>query len=997
MSKSVVIVIGVLLSVVAVIAGIFLLLPKGNNPTPVPNKYQVTIQSGSSEYGVVDITSVADVVEGTAVVVDGNKVTINGTTITATPTEGNAQYDYRFTGWTKTPTITKDTTIVANFERNVKTYTVSLQTNSVDSEYGADGYFDELSVVVPYGTVVTSSGDTVNFTYNSQVIESLRAIGNESCFGVSSISIESQTITGPSSVTANFVVKSDDDYDWLAFSIDALAVSAKLKAGQSPSVANIPRLVKIDSTVYTSKVIEENAFKDLTSLTTLIVPTSVESIMANAFSGCSNLVNVTLNNGLKSIGSSAFFGTKISAITIPSSVTSLGVSVFEECSNLVNVTFVNGSQIAEISDRLFYKCRYLRPFSIPATVTSLGDSAFSHCTYYLTSVVVPKAVTEIGSYCFEFASNLSSVLFEQDSNLAVIGTRAFAGLSRLESISIPSGVTAFNTETFAGCESLQSFTFAEGITTIPIRFFKDCRALQSVAMSSTITTINEGAFRGCTSLISFDIPAGVTILGSSDASKDSPFDGCSNLATVTFKQGSLLTTLNESVFKGVTYVRNIIFENESHLSTIPSRAFAGCTNLEVLDLSKTLISAVPEQMCYSSVTNKNCPNLSTVLLPNGVTSIGAYAFTSSGLTTISLPQNLESIGSYAFWSSRLTTIGFAENGSLETLGDCCFAATQIVSVEIPASVRTMSGCFYSCQYLQNVTFEAGSQIETIGDVNTGGALFRDCVRLQTVEFPVGCTIIPYEACSGCYNLRHVTIPEGYTTISSLAFSNCRSLLKVTLPSTIANIYGNDAFRNCYRLVEVVNKSSLSITAGSSSNGYVGYWAKQVINNEESSKLTTLGDFVYYVNGLDCVLIDFIGSSTTPTISEECTEINQYAFYSRGITGLEIPNGVTKIGKCAFTYCSSLTSITIPSSVATIETLNDEMQQTFYGCWYLTTVIIKSQAIYSGATSLTAYGLLLNYATTVKVLDSITGTNLYLNNPSNYSMVVEGDYRVYTKV
>lgn len=1011
------------------VAGVLWILSM-QQPAVVVNKYNITITSSNTEYGSIDVSSIEDVEENTQIVVSGNTVTVNGTTITATPEVQTAEYNYVFSGWTCPQTVTKDTNIVANFSRDVRTYTVAFETNSVDSAYGADGTFDALSVVVPYGTTVATEGNRINFTYGGQVLESVTATGNESCFKVRDFTLGATTITGTATMTANFVVKSDSDYDYLSFTTDATNVSVKLKYGQTVTVVDVPRLVKIDNIVYTSKSIKENGFKDLTTVTKLVLPSSVDTIGENAFSGCTGLTTFDFVSGITTVGAYAFKDTRISSITIPNTITSLGSNCFENCLYLRDVTFESGCQLTQISDNLFKGCTSLWSMDLPTGITSIGEYAFAgagsnvnfetviipegvitigHGAFskvgikhpYIQTITIPKSVTTIEDFCFYGCDRLTTVTFADNSELQVIDGYAFDGCSSLSSINIPNTITTFYAGTFEGCSSLQSFTFVNGVTTIPVYFFKGCTSLTEVIMPTTLSTISYGAFRGCTGLTSFDIPASITTLGDSDSLKDSPFYGCSNLETVTFKQSSALTRLYGSVFKGLTGIHNIIFESGSQLATIDQYAFAGCTGLEVLDLRNTFVTEIPTRMCTSYDNSKNCPNLTTIYFPSGLQTIGGYAFLSTSLSSITFPQTLTSIGSYAFWGSAITSINFAAGGQLETLNEGCFAGTQIESIEIPSSVKYMYGCFYQCLKLQNVTYEAGSQLLSIGDQSARGALFRDCVKLTSIAFPqASCTIIPDEACDGCYNLREVIIPEGYQIISSRAFANCRSLTQIILPSTISSIYSNDsvssAFAFCYRLVEVVNKSSLAITAGATANGYVAYWAKQVISDEANTKLSTIDDFIYY-SDLKYILIDYIGISKTPTIMANCGEINQYAFYGRGVERIVIPDLVTKIGYGAFTNCFSLESITIGSGVTQILSSTVEMQETFYGCWYLTTVIINSQTIYSGATNTSAYGLLLDRATTIMVLSTLTDGNSYLDNTSIFTMEIVGDYKVYTKI
>ena len=122
--------------------------------------------------------------------------------------------------------------------------------------------------------------------------------------------------------------------------------------------------------------------------------------------------------------------------------------------------------------------------------------------------------------------------------------------------------------------------------------------------------------------------------------------------------------------------------------------------------------------------------------------------------------------------------------------------------------------------------------------------------------------------------------------------------------------GNSAFYGCYRLTEVYNKSTLTITAGSSSYGYVANYAKNVYTNEGGSKLTTdENGYVIYTDGDEKILVACHGTETELVLPSYITGIHQYAFYGRtGLTSVTIGNSVTSIGIFAFSGCSGLTSI-----------------------------------------------------------------------------------------
>ena len=185
---------------------------------------------------------------------------------------------------------------------------------------------------------------------------------------------------------------------------------------------------------------------------------------------------------------------------------------------------------------------------------------------------------------------------------------------------------------------------------------------------------------------------------------------------------------------------------------------------------------------------------------------------------------------------------------------------------------------------------------------------------------------------------------------------------MTIGNSVTSI-GSDAFKNCYRLVEVYNKSTLSITAGSSDNGYVAYYAKNVYTTEGGSKLTTdENGYVIYTDGDEKILVAYRGTNTELVLPSDITEINQYAFYGcSGLTSITISNSVTSIGSSAFENCSGLTSVTIPDSVTSIG------DDAFCYCTGLTSVNIGNSVTSIGSDAF--YGC--RGLTSITIPDSVT--------------------------
>ncbi|MBQ4136450.1 MAG: leucine-rich repeat domain-containing protein, partial [Clostridia bacterium] len=143
-----------------------------------------------------------------------------------------------------------------------------------------------------------------------------------------------------------------------------------------------------------------------------------------------------------------------------------------------------------------------------------------------------------------------------------------------------------------------------------------------------------------------------------------------------------------------------------------------------------------------------------------------------------------------------------------------------------------------------------------------------------------------------------------------------------------------AFSGCYKLVEVINKSSLTFTKGSTSNGCVARCALEVHDGE--SKIVNKNGYLFYTVDGVIYLVNYVGNDTELTLPEnyngENYEIYKYLFYDNDkITKVTIPDSVTSIGERAFCKCSDLTSVTIGNGVTSIGYF------AFYNCISLTSI------------------------------------------------------------
>ncbi|MCG7845260.1 MAG: leucine-rich repeat protein [Methanomassiliicoccales archaeon] len=298
--------------------------------------------------------------------------------------------------------------------------------------------------------------------------------------------------------------------------------------------------------------------------------------------------------------------------------------------------------------------------------------------------------------------------------------------------------------------------------------------------------------------------------------------------------------------------------------------------------------------------------ITSVTIPDGVTEIGVKAFQKCiGITSVNIPDSVESIGYEAFCSCvELASIALPE--SLTVIANHTFyTCSTLSSVTIPDNITTIQDyAFAYCRKLTSVTVP--DQVTSIGNYS-----FFYCDKLVSITLPDSLNTIGGFAFHTCSSLVSVTIPENVTVINMFTFYSCTSLTSVIMPDNLTTI-GTSAFSTCTSLSSVTIPGNVT-TIGSQVFGFCGSLTSLTI----PSSVTSIGVMVFYqcfnLTSIDVDASNLNYASVGGVLyNKALTYLIQYPLAIAG--PFIIPSSVTTIGYQAFHYCTSLTSVTIPSSV-----------------------------------------------------------------------------------
>lgn len=476
-------------------------------------------------------------------------------------------------------------------------------------------------------------------------------------------------------------------------------------------------LVLPDSVNGETYTISRYIFEGNTDIVSLTIPVGIK-IERYAFDGCTSIKYLTAESGNVSyvpkdsltdivilgevITMNSLFGVKnLSSITIPSSVKSIETG-FNSALSEESVVYYLGT----LEDWCKIEFRYYdsNPMNRTANVYIDGE--------IITNLVIPESITEIKDYAFYNSKTLTSVIIS--NNVLTIGEQAFCECDALTGVTIGESVVNIGTSAFKYCPAITEINFnatavqdlgdhsetfgnagkqtaginvtiGKNVTRIPASLFYVPSYYNTSSANIVSVTFEDGsvcqsigntAFSRCESLTSVILPNGLTSIG------DYAFYECKEITGITIPK--TVTSIGEEAFYYCNKIEN---------ANIPTNAISFISK----NVLKTVVinggTEIPDKAFY------NCSSLTSIELPDSITSIGEYAFYYCKITSIEIPSAVTSIGKYAFgYCSKLTSVTFANTNGwyiTETKGATNGTAVDVTDAVANATMlKTYTSDYY---------------------------------------------------------------------------------------------------------------------------------------------------------------------------------------------------------------------------------------------------------------------------------------------------------------
>ena len=636
----------------------------------------------------------------------------------------------------------------------------------------------------------------------------------------------------------------------------------------------------------------------------------------------SSINNIVISTGITHIGDYAFsYLPNLTKVTFSSTITSIGNYAFEDCKSLATVKFPEG--LTSIGSCAFYDCDALTEITIPKSVTSFGGgSSFAWCSGLKKVTLLTDAPLSYNT--FAYCDKLERVDASEGVRFSKSG--AFDYCKSLKNITISSKQMVINSNTFAGCAALEYVIFLgnnsgySDLSKIETYAFSGCDALKKIYYTgskqgwNSITKESKGNEKFLSATVVYRGTLFFNI-GSSDSG---------TMKSLSAKVGSSVTfpengfTKEGGIFEGWLYENKIYKPGDSivmpeytgkYNPVYPvwhSDRVCGDNLISTFSDDGTLTISGTGYMYDYEYLDDVVPaawwrwlDVKKVVIDDGVKSIGKNAFRNmSGITGVVVSDSVQIIGEYAFSycnDLKEITIGY----DMCSIGNYAFASATALE-KINWNTDSVSD-FASDNHIFDYAGQNGNGIDVVFGVNA---------RIpNNMFFPVKDNYEEYlpfvksvdwgsveriggAAFRGNKQFTELVLPDSVTEIGISAFANCSNIKELTLPKNVTKI-GNSAFYGLTLLEKF-------------------YWNSVDVADFEYENT------VFYRAGRDTEEgVEIVFGNEAKTLPAYAFMSGSYYPSTPKFKSLDL-GVVERIGKGAFIYCNTLTSLEMPSTLKKIE-------------------------------------------------------------------------------
>ena len=590
------------------------------------------------------------------------------------------------------------------------------------------------------------------------------------------------------------------------------------------------------------------AFYDCSEMTSVSLPTTLETMGADVFMYCTGLTSVTIPDGVTFISGDFFLGcTSLKSVTLPDSLRDIGGCTFMYCTSLTSVRLP--ATLLSISWQMFKDCKSLTSVTIPRGTVEVKKEAFDGCTSLKNVTFTGSAADWRGVTIRPGNTALTSAAIKCTGSTVLTAPTLTLSVSKKGQPTLKwsavSGAAGYqlwcsydggddygpsyrwlaNNDKIATSYTVPADALKKGRTyTYKVRAVTSSGAVGSFSKEVTFTynpaaslaapTVTAGLDdQGYPALTWPAVPDAAKYEVYRAASEDGDFAQLAAVTSNSYTNSAVLTDGAAYYYK----VRALDSDGEAGpFSDVVSVTYTARPALVAsgkcgdsaswkLDADGVLtITGAGPMADYSQHTSDNCApwrtyanDIKKVVVQKGVTAIGSCAFASlERVTSVTIPEGVTSIGSSAFENCGLMAYGglgaVTLPEGLTTIGSSAFSGSYMDSLTLPESLRTIGGAAFEKSHLKTLTIPSGV-------TSIGNGAFKSS-HLTSIRLPDGAQLgamLFYQ----CYELTDVTLPADLTVIGDSMFENCTKLTHVTIPSGVTRIE-REAFTMCGALEEI---------------------------------------------------------------------------------------------------------------------------------------------------------------------------------------------------